>query len=245
MSVKIIIFAIFILNFRFVSAETNLSKPIRFEIDKFQNSERKFSDLEYSKNLIQIINQNITSSEEMFWKNAHPSQADLIRVDFINALTETTDPLAQDFESGFIRIEASAVFKNKTSENILELINNPQFRLEAFSTLTESKFVNNLICEKTIAPTIGKSNYCYILKKEKIDKDFYKYVSMNISNADIANYNAPVYYRTISETAQQVGPDTIYHVITYVRGPKLSKFQKFFATGAIENTQRKTFQFLK
>ena len=89
---------------------------------------------------------------------------------------------------------------------------------------------------------MGSSSYCYLVFNLREESDYSVQVNFNIFNDPSSRFDAPVYFREGLVSAKTLGSKTIYHVISYVRGPKMNAFQKLFGRNFIETTQQQVFE---
>lgn len=198
----------------------------------------------YIQQLPVTINQILNANEQNYHKNIKAVCTPKINVQYINQITQGNDSVVKDFESGFIGIEATLCFTNTKIDKVISLYTNREFQAQSVSTIKGSYQNGNLICEKTSAPTIGNSHYCYE-QQAFADPTYILNYAFNVWNDSVQNANAPVYFRDVMATATQVQNNVEFHLQTYVRGPKLNFFQKAFAKGAISNEQQSLYEKMK
>lgn len=199
----------------------------------------------YVKQIPQTIHNLLINSEKKFDVQNSSACVDLTNVQYIKEFQSSTDPIINEFESSFLRIEVARCFANTTASKALGTLNSLEFKRKAFSTVT-SVVANgpNTICETSSAPSLGDSHYCY---KDFLDQSKTQYLQLFSFNDwfEITNqYQAPVYFRESLVTAKQVGNQVLLHSVTYARGPRLSAIQRLFAKSFIANAQNTVFNTL-
>jgi hypothetical protein len=198
----------------------------------------------YVQQLPKMINDQFMKKEEAYHKNIKSTCIPKIDVQYVSNLTSPTDSVAGDFESAFIGIDATLCFVNTSVEKVIALFGDREFQASSVSTIKGSYKNGDLICEKTAAPTIGNSHYCYN-QQSFVQPGYILNFSFNVWNDSVQNANAPVYFREVMVTANQIGNLTEFHLQTLVRGPKLNFFQKAFAKGAISSEQQSIYEKMK
>ncbi len=198
----------------------------------------------YVQNLPTVINNLLMSKEEAYHKNIKSNCSSRFDVQYISKLTPQTDAAVQDFETGFIGIDVTLCFINTTAEKVMALFSDAKFQASSVSTIKSSVEKDGMVCEKTTAPTIGNSHYCYV-QQSYSQPGYVMGFAFNIWNDSIHNADAPVYFREILATANQTGNVTEFHLQTLVRGPKLNFIQKMFAKSAITSEQQSVYEKMK
>lgn len=190
------------------------------------------------------IAQSLAEKEKSYLKSIQSSCQPKVDVQYITTLTDSKSSAAKDFESGFISIDTTFCFQGASPEKVIELYSAPEFQQSSVSTINESVRKGDLVCEKTTAPTIGNSHYCYNQEIQK-NQNYIISFSFNVWNDILENADAPVYFREVVVSATQIQNNTQFHLQTLVRGPKLGFFQKIFAKGAIESEQQSVYEKMK
>ncbi|MFZ3229939.1 MAG: hypothetical protein WA160_07030 [Pseudobdellovibrio sp.] len=225
-----------------IHAYCEIPEGVYVELQKFKSDNNLMLPNNYIQAFPALIEKIVSNSEEQHLTSVEKSCLDTIDVVYINKILNNSDSAAIDFESGLVRIEATKCFRNTSAKRILDISSDINFRLKAFTTIKKNTAKDDQICETTSAFSVGESNYCYQNNFESEANLYFKLTSFNIWNDNVGKYNSPVYFRYISETATQISTDAIYHMVTYVRGPKLSSFQRIFAKSFIKKTQADVFQ---
>jgi hypothetical protein len=206
----------------------------------------KYPDLtqDYVQKLPSYIVQVLSENEKHYTSEIKSVCESDFNVKYMPTITGSKNSTIHDFESGFISVEATFCFQNTTPQKVITLYSSPEFQKSSVSTIRDSYRKGNLVCEKTTAPTIGNSHYCY--NQEILSQQGYVLgYSLNVWNDTIENADAPVYFRAVVVSATQVQNTTQFHLQTLVRGPKLSFIQKIFAKGAIESEQKSVYEKMK
>ncbi len=235
---KIIVVAFLELMFSQTFAQT-IPAGVYTELAKFPNL-----TADYVKLLPKAVNDQFMQKEEAYHKNIKSTCLPRIDVQYVSNLTSPQDAAALDFESAFIGIDATLCFVNTSVEKVIALFGDREFQASSVSTIKSSYKNGDLICEKTSAPTIGNSHYCYN-QQSFVQPDYILGFSFNVWNDSVQNANAPVYFREVMVSANQTGTVTEFHLQTLVRGPKLNFFQKAFAKGAISSEQQSVYEKMK
>ena len=199
---------------------------------------------DYVQQLPKIINDQLMKKEDAYHKNLKSTCNPRFDVQYVSNLTSPQDAAARDFESAFIGIDATLCFVNTSVEKVIALFSDREFQASSVSTIKSSYKNGDLICEKTSAPTIGQSHYCYN-QQSFAQPEYILGFSFNVWNDSVQNANAPVYFREVMVSANQTGTVTEFHLQTLVRGPKLNFFQKAFAKGAISSEQQSVYEKMK
>lgn len=225
---------IFILSVTLVyKANAQIPPGVYSELSKFSDSNEPLSDT-YIQSLPEILKSMTENSEKKLLANS--TCENRIEVAFVNSITNSNIEAIKQFESGFVKIDSTYCFPLIETALLLKKSNDPVFRKAAFSTVVRVFSKDNLFCEVTDAPTIGTSNYCYELKTN-FSATYSSIQGYNVFNDSDSRFNSPVYFRSIFESARQIGQNTQYHLVTYVRANKLNSVQKFFAKPFIIRTQ--------
>lgn len=206
----------------------------------------KYPDLseDYVQKLPSYIVQVLSEKEKQYTSEIKSNCEADFNVKYMSTITGSKNSTVKDFESGFISIDATFCFENTTPQKVISLYSSPEFQKSSVSTIKDSYRKAHLVCEKTTAPTIGNSHYCY--NQEVLSQANYVLgFSFNVWNDTLENANAPVYFRAVVVSTTQVQNTTQFHLQTLVRGPKLSFFQKMFAKGAIESEQISVYEKMK
>lgn len=235
-----LIFLIFLISF---SAQAEIPTGVFTELMKFTTDQGQTLPTDYIQNFPIMVEQAVEARQkEMDSTNCRP----MISVSLDHSITEEKDSVIRLFEDGLIRIEVVACLPKSDSQIVLSILADPVFRKNVISTIQETyQQKNGDFCEVTKAPTIGKSNYCFE-NQSYLSPNFSKVKSYNIWNSDQSkDYDSPVYYRGIFETATQKENQTVYHMISYIRSTKLTSLQKFFANGHIVSMQETILQRLE
>jgi hypothetical protein len=206
----------------------------------------KFSGLtpDYIHSLPKAVNDHFLKNEDAYHTNLKSTCVPRFDAQYISNLTLPLDSAAQDFESAFIGIDATLCFEDTSVEKVIALFGDREFQASSVSTIKDSYLKSDLICEKTTAPTIGNSHYCYD-RQLFARPNYILSFSFNVWNDSVQNANAPVYFREVMASANQTGNVTEFHLQTLVRGPKLNFFQKMFAKGAISSEQQSVYEKMK
>ena len=217
-----------------LNAGAELQDGVYSELSQFVGKNGETLPSAYIKGLPEVIESLTQASEKKIL--AQTQCKNQIEVTYINSLTNSNIDLINQFESGFVKIDSSFCFPSVDTEQLLKKSNDPVFRKSAFSTISQVYLKDGLNCETTNAPTIGSSNYCYQLLSN-FSPTYSTIQSYNVWNDPSQKFDSPVYFRSVFESARQVGQNTQYHLVTYVRANKLNTVQKFFARSFISNTQ--------
>ncbi len=206
----------------------------------------KYPDLseDYVQKLPSYIVQVLSEKEKHYKSEIKSNCEPDFNVQYVPTITGSKSSTVKDFESGFISIDATFCFENTTPQKVISLYSSPEFQKSSVSTIKDSYRKGDLVCEKTTAPTIGNSHYCY--NQEVLSRTHYVLgFSFNVWNDSLENANTPVYFRAVVVSATQVQNITQFHLQTLVRGPKLTFIQKIFAKGAIESEQKSVYEKMK
>jgi hypothetical protein len=218
---------------------------IAFELSKFVSNQNEHLPSEYALQLTQLIEKKTQADEKAkFDDNSIRNCTDQIEITYMNSLTNSSSQSVQEFEAGFVKIDASLCFPKVSTELVLKTSNNLEFRKRSFKTIQTTYAKGELNCEITDAPTIGLSNYCYRMIP-KYSENYSTLQSYNVWNDSDLKYDSPVFFRSVFESARQIQDQTMYHIVSYVRANKLSSFQKLFAKSFIMNSQKMVFKKLK
>ena len=193
---------------------------------------------DYVKMFPSFIHGLIQKSEAIFDAANNNSCADKTEVESVDHLTSARNAVALNFESSFMRVEVTKCFENTTAEKVLSALSTTSFKAKAYSTvMSVVAKSNNVTCEKSKVPLLGKSHYCYENFLDKSDSEYLKLFSINDWYELTTEYTVPVFYRETLIAAREVGSRVQIHSISYARGPDLTSVQKFFAKSFIAKTQ--------
>ena len=212
------------------------------ELAKFTTNQGSVLPESYRLALPDLI-QNLTSDSEKKLLSQKNCTSET-EVSFIDKLTNSSDEVVKQFEAGFVKIDSTFCFPQIDADLILRKSNEPAFRRKAFSTIIRVFSKDGLSCEHTEAPTIGSSNYCYLIDTH-YGSAYSSVQSYNVWNDSFEKFGSQVFFRSIFESTRQVDQKTQYHVITYLRADKLNAVQRFFAKSFIANTQSQVMQKIK
>jgi hypothetical protein len=206
----------------------------------------KFTGLpgNYVLSFPEMMNERLKLNEAMYHKNINSNCQPRFDVQYISKLTNEPNQTVKNFESGFIGIEVTFCFSNTPADKVMSLFFDPEFQAKSVSTIKSSYLKDGLVCEKTTAPTIGNSHYCYSQSTD-VQPGYILGTTFNVWNDTIQNANAPVYFRQIMASATQVDGGTEFHLQTLVRGPTLNFVQRLFAKSAIVSEQQSIYEKMK
>jgi hypothetical protein len=213
------------------------------ELQKFRGRDGQALSADTIRQLPDRVHEMVLSRQEAFYQNLKGHCQDSFQVTFGPQVLQSSDSATKDFQSGMIRVEASKCYANANPQELVRISALPEFKKRAFSTLiyTPTMPQANTYCESTWVRSIGKSRYCYTdFELEKSDASVSQ-VNFMVLNDDGGQYDAPVYYREAFVSARQMGSQTLYYVLSYVRAKELSSFQKFFAKDYMAKSQDQVF----
>lgn len=238
---KSLVFFIGLLSVSYKSSAAEMPSGVYNSLAQF-NFENTSLPKDYVKIIPQFIYDLLVKSETEFTQS-RPSCTSLTDIQYINQLNKTNDPVIKELESSFIRIEVAKCFENTTPEKVLSTLSSPEFRKKSFSTLTSVTITSeNSLCETSKAPLLGRSHYCYKNYWNRNNLGYLQLFTINDWFELSDQYTVPVYFRASFMTARQINNTVLLHSVSYVRGPKLSFFQKLTAKSYIENNQIEIFQ---
>jgi len=218
----------------------SVPNEVKVELRKYQDHGQGLS-----ANAIQAfplrVHQMILQRQNHFFEGLNGKCQDTIEITFGPQVMASEDESLRSFEAGLVRIEASKCYDNADPDELIQISASPEFKKKAFPTLRQITVENNLSCETTSAPSIGKSRYCYLsfdLEKSDLVSSQVNFLTFN---DDDKSFDAPVYFREAFVSARRMGPQTLYYVLSYVRSTELSSFKKFFAKDYIAKVQKQVF----
>jgi len=154
--------------------------------------------------------------------------------------------LISDFESSFIRIEATGCVSTDSALKVFNEYISIDFQKAAISEIKHSEIKKDGICDTTEVFGIGKSKYCsdmFVNYDEA--SNLVTLHTYNVSNAPLKEANAPVYFREILASFKKVGPKLVaVNFIAHVRGGNVPTLVRSVARSKIESTQTKLFNLL-
>jgi hypothetical protein len=213
-------------------------------MQKFQDHGQVLS-VNFVRDFPMKVHQEILRRENEFFNELKGQCQDYVKVTFGPQVSDSKESIESLFQAGLVKIEAAKCYDNADPKDLIEISADAGFKRRAFSTLKNITTEENLDCEWTYAPTIGKSHYCYLNFDLENNKDVRSQVNfLTFNNSDPA-FEAPVYFREALVTARRMGPQTLYYVQSYVRATPLSNLKQIFAEKYILQSQSQVFQELE
>ncbi len=226
-------------------AENKIPDGTFQELRNFKSSDNLSLPEDYVKTFPQIILSLMEASETNFLKKYESDCKDSIDIQYIDRITKNQNKVAEEFESNMIKIDVSKCFRNTTAQKLIDITTNTEFLKKAIPSLIESNFANGRYCEKTSTPIIGKSSYCSQLDVDLTNDRYIKALNFNDWNDANSKFNLKIYFRSGYVTSRQINNDAVYHLVTYIRGPSLSTFERFFVKDFIAQAQQNTFKLVE
>lgn len=190
----------------------------------------------------QRLHQGILKRQNDFFEGLKGVCQETVNVTFGSSVLEGENTIQKRFEAGLVRIEASKCYHDADPNELIQISASPEFKRKAFSTLTEIALQSeNVFCETTQAPMVGKSRYCYSNFDLEVGEQSASQVSFLVFNDDSKQFDAPVYFREAFVSARRMGPKTLYYVLSYVRATEFSALVRYFAKGYIVKMQNQVF----
>lgn len=144
------------------------------------------------------------------------------------------------FENGIIKIEAVGCLNGLVAAEAMTEARKPSFQLSVVSELKSSVIQGPLTCERTSVPMLGSSQYCYTSIAGNTSNESYLF-TQNVTNAPLAQADAPVFFRSIYMSFHEQGNQTYSHSIAYVRGAAVPGLVRGMAKSKIQATQTRSF----
>ncbi len=200
----------------------------------------------YVRRLPELLHNQLIKSDNSFVSENSGQCVEWTHVEFINSLTSSTEPIINEFEAGFVKVETAHCLARTSPEKVLAILNSVEFKRKAFSktVISVEQKDANTICEISSAPTLGESHYCYKNYYDHNSEGDLQLISMNDSFELNAKYQSGVYFRESIISAHAIGNNVLVHSINLARGPRLNTFQKLFAKSFISTTESEFFTYL-
>ncbi len=226
------------------TAAVEIPSGVYLGISQYSSQSQHLPD-DYIRQIPQTIHNLLIASENIFANQTTNSCVDKTDVQYVNQFQATNNPVVNDFESGFLRIEVARCFANTTAAKVLSVMQSPEFKKKAFSTVT-SIVANgaNATCETASAPMLGASHYCYKDFLDQANTDYLQLFTFNDWFEYTPQFQVSVYFRESLLTAKQLATRVQLHSVTYGRGPKLTAIQRLFAKSFIAKSQTDVFNVL-
>lgn len=240
----IFITSIFIAHFAFAQSKNGIIE----ELKKYKSGDGLKLSEDYVSTFPTTINNLIAENENTFLKNSQNNCVNHVKINILNQITQSSDPVIKDFESSFILIDVANCFENKIADKLISKIMTIDFKKKAYTNIKsiEQQTDGKTYCEVNTIAFAGSSNSCYVVEKDLTDLSYVKLMSYNTYNdPDLKKFEIPTYFRQSLATARQIGPNVQFHTITYVRSGKLSGLTKVIVKNSIENAQEHIIKLMK
>lgn len=217
---------------------TTLAIPVGVysELEKFSMADQKLPG-DYVRSLPNLIHQKMMTTAEEALKQLSQNCTSTVKVSFPGKITATENVVINNFESSLSIVEVRYCFNNIEATKLVSHFADPAFQTRAISTIKSFEIREDETCQKSSVFSVGNSDYCFKTYSD-LKPQTASIVSFNTWNESIAKANAPIYFREVLVSSKRINEKTTaFHFIAYVRGPSLSRLQKTFGKGFVEQEQ--------